>query len=166
MTVAVRPATASDAADLERLIRALAAFDGVPERVRFTRAQLAAALSGAAPRLHALVAERGGVVLGFVSYTVDFAIWTGGEIVRVDDLFVTGTCRGQGIGRRLLAAVADLALARGAAACWEVEPANAAAQAFYRSLGVELRPKIAARWWPDAMAAFRNTPAATGRRTP
>ena len=165
MSVAVRPATVADAPAIDRLIRALAAHDGVSERVRFTQPQLAAALSGPAPRLSALVAERGGVVLGFVSYTVDFAIWTGGEIVRMDDLFVTATCRGQGIGRRLLSAVADTALARGAAVCWEVEPDNAAAQAFYRSLGVELRPKIAARWWPDAMKAFRDAEAANGRPT-
>jgi ribosomal protein S18 acetylase RimI-like enzyme len=111
-------------------------------------------LAGDPPKLHVLVAEDTSGMLGFVSYTIDYTIWTGSETIRVDDLFVMNSARGMGIGRLLMARVAEVAVVRGASARWEVEPENVSAQRFYEGLGVLIRRKLVARWSRKAMAEW------------
>jgi GNAT superfamily N-acetyltransferase len=146
----IRNATAADAAEIDRMIRDLVAYEGTGTPT-FTVEQLATALSGTPPRLHALVAEDDEGLIGFVSYTIDFAIWTGGDVIRVDDVFVRARARGTGAGTRLMLRIAELALAGGMTCRWEIEPVNLGAQHFYGTLGVNLREKIVARWSEAAM---------------
>ncbi len=149
----IRNATAADAAEIELMIRELVAFEGGPGELAFTVEQLAAALSGASPRLRAIVAEDADGPVGFVSYTIDFAIWTGGDVIRVDDVFVRERARGSGTGTRLMLGIAEIAVARGMTCRWEIEPSNLGAQHFYGTLGVEIRDKKVARWGKAAMRA-------------
>jgi GNAT superfamily N-acetyltransferase len=147
----IRNATAADAAEIEHMIRDLVAYEGNVGTPAFGVEQLAAALSGDPPRLRALVAEDDAGLAGFVSYTIDFAIWTGGDVIRVDDVFVRVRARGTGAGSALMLRIAELALAGGMLCRWEIEPANLGAQYFYGTLGVDLREKIVARWGEAAM---------------
>jgi GNAT superfamily N-acetyltransferase len=147
----VRNAMAADAAEIEHMIRDLVAYEGNRSALAFGVEELAAALSGSPPRLHALVAEDGEGLVGFVTYTIDFAIWTGGDVIRVDDVFVRARARGSGAGTRLMLRIAELALAGGMTCRWEIEPVNLGAQHFYGTLGVDLREKIVARWGEAAM---------------
>ena len=133
------------------LIRLLAAYEGHAAEVRFSDSQLRRALSGDRPRLHALLAERDSEVVGMLTYTVDFAIWEGSEVVRVDDVFISETARRKGVGTAMFDGLARICAATGMTARWEIEPENASAQAFYRSLGVDIRPKIVARWSEHAI---------------
>jgi GNAT superfamily N-acetyltransferase len=149
----VRNATAADAAEIERMIRDLVAYEGNIGTPAFGVEQLAAALSGSPPRLRAVVAEDDGGLIGFVSYTIDFAIWSGGDVLRIDDVFVRERARGSGAGTRLMLRIAELALAGGMTCRWEIEPANLGAQYFYGTLGVDLREKVIARWSETAMRA-------------
>lgn len=149
----IRDATAADAAEIERMIHELVAYESHTGTLAFSVAQLAAALSGSAPRLRALVAEDDDGLIGFVSYTIDFAIWTGGDVIRVDDVFVRERARGSGAGTRLMLRIAELALAGGMTCRWEIEPANLGAQYFYGTLGVDVREKMIARWSEAAMRA-------------
>jgi GNAT superfamily N-acetyltransferase len=149
----IRDATAADAAEIERMIRDLVAYEGNTGALAFSVEQLAAALSGNPPRLRALVAEDSGGLTGFVSYTIDFAIWTGGNVIRVDDVFVRERARGSGAGTHLMLRIAELALAGGMTCRWEIEPANLGAQYFYGTLGVDIREKMVARWGETAMRA-------------
>jgi GNAT superfamily N-acetyltransferase len=149
----VRNATAADAAEIERMIRDLVAYEGNTGTPAFTVEQLVAALSGDTPRLRALVAEDGKGLIGFVSYTIDFAIWTGGDVIRIDDVFIRERARKSGVGRRLMLRIAELALAGNMTCRWEIEPANLGAQYFYGTLGVDLREKMVARWSAGAMRA-------------
>jgi ribosomal protein S18 acetylase RimI-like enzyme len=155
--VKIRKASKADAENVNLLIRQLAAFEGTSDEVGFTVEDLAQALASDPPRLHVLVAEDASGMLGFVSYTIDFTIWTGSETIRVDDLFLASNARGLGIGRRLMTRVAAVAVARGASARWEVEPENVAAQSFYEGLGVRLRRKLVARWSHDAMVGWLSS---------
>ena len=148
-TVTIRAAAPSDAADIAAMIRELAEHEGVTEALAFSVEQLQRALEGG--RLRAVIAEDSDGAAGFVSYTIDFAIWGGGDILRVDDVFVRSRARGRGVGRRLMTEIAQLALEGGMIARWEIEPANLPAQKFYRGLGVAIRDKIIARWSLDAM---------------
>jgi GNAT superfamily N-acetyltransferase len=149
----VRDATAADAAEIERMIRDLVAYEGNTGKAAFSVEQLAAALSGNSPRLRALVTEDDGGLTGFVSYTIDFAIWTGGDVIRIDDVFVRERARGSGAGTALMLRIAELALAGGMTCRWEIEPSNLGAQYFYGTLGVEVREKMVARWNEAAMRA-------------
>jgi GNAT superfamily N-acetyltransferase len=150
-TTEIRAAVPSDAPVLAAMIEELAVHEGTSGELRFTVDQLRAALSGKNPRLHALLAVDDGQVRGAVTYTIDFAIWTGGEIIRVDDVFVRASSRSAGVGRRLMEAVAVNCVGRGVPARWEVEPENRRARRFYERLGVEIREKLVARWNDAAM---------------
>jgi GNAT superfamily N-acetyltransferase len=151
--VKIRDATAADAAALDSMIRELAAHEGHAGQLAFTVDQLAQALSGNPPRLRAVIAEDAGEAVGFVTYTIDHVIWTGGDVIRVDDVFVREQARGTGTGTRLMLRIAELAIAGGMSSRWEIEPANLRAQRFYESLGVEIQDKKVARWSRPAMQA-------------
>ncbi|HKU99625.1 MAG TPA: GNAT family N-acetyltransferase [Vineibacter sp.] len=152
--VSVRNAGPADAAAIAAMIRELAAYEGMAQDVGFSTPQLQRALTGDPPRLHVLVAEDADGPLGFVSYTIDFAIWTGTDVLRVDDVFVSSRARRRGVGRLLMARIAALATAAGMSARWELETKNHAAQQFYKGLGVSLRDKMVARWDLAAMRAL------------
>ncbi|MEQ1954006.1 GNAT family N-acetyltransferase [Mesorhizobium sp. CN2-181] len=147
MSFKTRDATSTDASHVDRLLRSLADFEGVSDDLTFTLADIERALSESG-QFHALVAECQGQVAGCVTYTWDFAIWSGGTILRVDDLIVDEKYRGVGVGTALMRALAERALERGAKMRWEVEPSNENALKFYARLGVTLRNKIVARWSP------------------
>ncbi len=149
----IRDATAADAAALDSMIRELAAYEGHTDELAFTVDRLAQALSGDPPRLRALIAEDAVGAVAFVTYTVDYAIWTGADVVRVDDVFVRERARRTGAGTRLMLRIAVLSIAGGMSSRWEIEPANLRAQRFYESLGVEIRDKKVARWNRAAMQA-------------
>lgn len=163
--ISVRNATPADAGVLDDMIRQLAAHEGAADLISYSQDQLATALAGNPPRLHAILAEDADGIHGFVTYTIDFSIWNGGDILRVDDVFVRGGARRRGIGRQMMMRIADLALAGGMIARWEIEPVNVAAQKFYRSLGVTIRDKIVARWERSAMVTARNHPDGQPRET-
>ena len=142
----IRNAVPADASAIREMIHELVEFEGIGAVPAFTVDQLAQALIDPPGRSHAAVAEDADGAAGFVSYTVDFAIWTGRDVVRIDDVFVKERARGRGVGRALMLYVADIAICRGLTCRWEIEPANGRAQRFYHNLGVEIHDKKVARW--------------------
>ena len=56
-----------------------------------------------------LLAERDGGPVGYVSAVRRLHLWTGGDVLALDDLYVRPGHRDAGIGRRLMAALAALA---------------------------------------------------------
>jgi GNAT superfamily N-acetyltransferase len=147
----IRDATPADATAIKLMIRELIAYEGTQHEVTFSVEQLASALGGDAPRLRGLIAEDGEGIAGFATYTADFAIWTGGDVLRIDDLFVRERARGAGAGSALMARIAEIALDNSMSCRWEIEVSNTRAQRFYSTLGVEVRDKKVARWSPIAM---------------
>lgn len=147
----IRAAEERDAPAIAAMMRELAVYEGTESDVSFSVEQLRAGLSGHPPKLKVLLAEDEDGLAGFASYTIDFAIWTGGDVLRVDDVFISEHRRRHGIGRALMRRIASIAVAAGMAARWEVEVGNVNAQQFYRGLGVELREKLVARWSREAM---------------
>lgn len=150
---ALRTATHEDAAILDALIRDLAAHEKASDLIAFSVDQVAAALAASPPRLNAILAEDSTGPLGFITYTVDFAIWNGGDIIRVDDLFVVERARRKGVGRLLMLEIAKIALEMNVITRWEIEPVNLPAQAFYRGLGAYIRDKVVAHWDNASMKA-------------
>nr|SBO97081.1 acetyltransferase, GNAT family [Nonomuraea gerenzanensis] len=79
-----------------------------------------------------------------MSWLVRVSLWSGGDYLALDDLFVADGERGDGAGERLMRAVAEAAAGR--VIRWEVAAANVAAQRFYQRIGAELIPKLICRW--------------------
>jgi ribosomal protein S18 acetylase RimI-like enzyme len=140
--ITLRRAVAADVPVIHAMLRELAAADGV------TPGAMAADLQrhgfGARPLFQVILAEAADEALGMVLFYPDFSTLRGRPGVMVQDLFIAGTARRRGLGRRLLAA----ALAAGAD--WEaayltlmVERGNVEAQGFYRQIGFQDRGSYA-----------------------
>lgn len=133
----IRPARPTDAAAILALIRALARFERAEHRVRATEADLLRDGWGPERRFEALVAEWRGAVVGFALFFTNYSTWEGQAGLFLEDLFVDPDARGHGLGRRLLAAVAATAVARGCPRLdFNVLHWNPARD-FYAKLGVE-----------------------------
>ncbi|TMR11323.1 GNAT family N-acetyltransferase [Nonomuraea turkmeniaca] len=98
------------------------------------------------PEITYLIAERGGRAIGYVSWLERVSLWSGGEYLALDDLYVCSGERGQGVGEQLMQAVSDAS--EGKVIRWEVAEANVAAQRFYERIGASLATKKICRWQP------------------
>ncbi|KAE8765818.1 GNAT family N-acetyltransferase [Georgenia thermotolerans] len=159
--VVVRRATPADAATVHTLVREIAAHEDSLDHVRVTAARWTELLER--DDVVVLLAERAGRALGYTSAVRRLHLWTGGDVLAVDDVYVRPGERDAGLGRRLLTAMAGLADPDGLTLTWGVEPDNAAAQRFYARLGATLRAKVLAGWTPAAYRRCLATPAAVTR---
>jgi GNAT superfamily N-acetyltransferase len=113
-SVVIRPATAADARIIVDLIRELAIYEKEPlSSVKVTEADILRDGFGPAPRFECLLVEAAGRPAGFALYFHNYSTWEGRAGIYVEDVFVSEWARGRNIGRRLLAAIAGLAEARG-----------------------------------------------------
>jgi GNAT superfamily N-acetyltransferase len=77
-------------------------------------------------------------LLGYACLYWHFTSLVPAETVLMNDLFVTETARGQGVGRALIEASADIARNRGAHHLeWATAPNNETAQRLYDATGAE-----------------------------
>lgn len=134
----IRAAAPSDVADIHTLIVALAEYERARDRVVATEADLMRALFDEGASVHAYVALKGTQCVGFALYFVSYSTWTGRHGLWLEDLFVLPACRGEGIGKALLATLATRAVERGYTRLeWNVLDWNEPALRFYRSLQAE-----------------------------
>jgi GNAT superfamily N-acetyltransferase len=112
-SVTIREATGRDAGTIVRLVRELAAFEGRSAEVRITEADvLRDGVSGRAC-FECLLAEVDGTALGFVLFLHNYSTFQGRPGIFVEDLYVAERARRHGVGRRLLARLAQIAIERG-----------------------------------------------------
>lgn len=85
-----------------------------------------------------LGARRGGRVVGYACLYWHFSSTQAKETVLMNDLFVEESARGQGVGRALIEATAEVARERGVPSIeWSTAPDNHTAQRLYDSTGAE-----------------------------
>ena len=135
--IAIRFATPDDAGLLLQLIRELGAYERAPSAVVATDEDLRRFGFGPERQFEALLAFLDGEPAGFALFHPRFSTWLGRPGVYLEDLYVTQTARGKGVGRRLMTRLAAVAVERG----WEridfqVLDWNPA-RGFYRRLGLE-----------------------------
>jgi ribosomal protein S18 acetylase RimI-like enzyme len=148
--VSIRRATPADASDVAAMVAEIAAHEEQAEHVHVDDGQWRTLL--ARPDVVVLLAERGGAAVGYVSAVRQLHLWTGGDVLNLDDLYVRPGHRDAGVGRRLMAALAATAAPEQLLIRWGMEVDNVDAQRFYRRIGATLRPKVLAAWTPSAYA--------------
>ncbi|WP_235844231.1 GNAT family N-acetyltransferase [Crenobacter intestini] len=143
MSVTVRLADLSSAAERELLVALTDVYardpmgGGAPLPAD-TRARLADALLQYADRLFVLVAEEDGQAVGHALCVEGFSSFKAAGTCNLHDLSVAPRARGQGVGRRLLAAAEAEAARRGLCrVTLEVRPDNETGRALYASAGFE-----------------------------
>ena len=134
----IRPATPDDLPAIEKLIRDLAEYEKLAHAVTLSSAELRAHLFGPRPYAEVLLAEDAGEVVGFALFFHNYSTFRGKPGVYLEDLFVIPEARGKGFGKKLLAALAKLAVERDCARVeWSVLNWNTPSIEFYKSLGAK-----------------------------
>jgi len=155
----IRPAAPRDVRDLMAMIRALADYERLSHLVVADEHSLDSALFGERPGAEAIIAREttaGGQAVGFALFFHTFSTFLGRRGLWLEDLFVYPGFRKRGIGRALLAAVAQVARDRECGRFeWAVLDWNVPAIDFYESMGATLLPEWRlARVTGDALHRF------------
>jgi GNAT superfamily N-acetyltransferase len=153
--VTLRPATRADVPTILGLIRGIAEYERLSHEVEATEALLREHGFGRRRVFEAILAERDGRALGFALYFYAFSTFKARPTLYLEDLFVVPAERRNGIGSRLLARLAQIAVERKCGRMeWSVLDWNTPARDLYFKLGA----KAMEEW-----TVFRMTPDAFGR---
>ena len=140
MSLAIRAARPADSALIFALVRELAAYEKLSAEVDATEQAIAAALFCEAPRLFCEIAVWNGEAAGFSTWFLNYSTFRGSHGIYIEDLFVRPAYRGRGIGKGLMASLAQRCIHEGYGRCeWAVLGWNAPSIAFYKSIGAQLR---------------------------
>jgi GNAT superfamily N-acetyltransferase len=136
LDLTIAPALVEDVPTILRLIRALGAYEELTHEIVATEDELRRWLFGDKPAAEVLVARVGSDAIGFALFFQNFSTFLARPGLYLEDLFVVPEWRGRGVGRRLLATLASLAVARGCGRFeWSVLEWNTPAIEFYRRAG-------------------------------
>ncbi len=98
--------------------------------------RLREALLGETPLLETLILEMDGRVAGFCTFHTSFSTYRGQPGLFLEDLYVRADHRKQGLGERLMTALAKIARRRSChRIVWNVPEDDEPVQRFYRGLG-------------------------------
>ncbi|HPE32362.1 MAG TPA: GNAT family N-acetyltransferase [Parvularculaceae bacterium] len=135
-TIVIRPATKEDASVIHDMVVALARDTGKMALVTSSVEDIARDGFGAAPAFEALIAEKNGAPVGLALFFPEYSTWRGRRGVYLQDLFVDGSVRGEGVGAKLIAALAARGARDGAVYMrLAVDDKNDSAAKFYDRLG-------------------------------
>ena len=162
---ALRNAEAVDMSAVMRLLHGLAEYEHLTVTAR--EDDLAAALFGTSPRLHAALAEMDGVAVGLAVWFYTYGTFAGRPNLYVEDVFVEPAARGRGIGRACFRHMAREAARAGCLRMeWSVLNWNAPARRFYAGLGAEtVTDWSVLRLTGDALAALADEAPACGEKS-
>ena len=142
--IRIAPARREDVPAILRLIEALAEYEKLTHQMVATEADLREAIFGERPSVEVVLAcaEAPGTAstpVGFALFFHNFSTFLGRPGLYLEDLFVVPEWRGRGVGRRLLAHLARLAVERNCGRMeWSVLDWNEPAIGFYRRLGASV----------------------------
>jgi len=135
--VEVRAGTPADVPLLLSFIRKMAAFEKLT--ISATEESLHTALFGEASAARTLLAFVDGKPIGYATYFFSFTSLMGRRALWLDDLFINLDFRGKGIGKALMAYLANIAVQNQCARFeWIVLDWNTSAIEFYKRLGADV----------------------------
>ncbi|HEY5216340.1 MAG TPA: GNAT family N-acetyltransferase [Pseudolabrys sp.] len=139
MSLSIRAAQPADATLIFALVCELADYENLQAEVTATPEALAEALFAPEPRLFCDIAEWNGEPAGFAVWFLNYSTFRGRHGLYVEDLYVRPELRGRGIGKGLMARLAQHCVARHLARFeWAVLAWNAPSIAFYQSIGAQV----------------------------
>ncbi|HLP07721.1 MAG TPA: GNAT family N-acetyltransferase [Opitutaceae bacterium] len=152
--LALRAATPTDAVLLCDFVRELAEFEGLSHECAVTPEAMAEFVLGPRRCAAAIIAELDGAPAGFALYYRTFSTFAAKPGIYLEDLYVRPDFRKRGIGRALLAAVAEIAHGRSAGRLeWTALKWNSKALALYAAVGAKpMEEWTLLRMAPDAIS--------------
>lgn len=132
----VRPARITDAAQIVQFIAALAAYEKLSHEAKASQADIERDLFGADPRVFCEIAEWVGQPVGLALWFYTYSTFQGRHGIWLEDLFVDPAMRGKGIGKAMLASLAQRCVAEGLGRFeWWVLDWNEPSIEFYKAQG-------------------------------
>lgn len=139
-SITIRPATEQDVPLIQGFIRDLARYEHLEHEMVATEEGLRKTLFGERRYAEVVFACVGDDPVGFALFFHNYSTFLGKPGIYLEDLFVRPEARGRGIGKRLLAWLAQTAVARDCGRLeWAVLDWNEPSIGFYRSLGAILK---------------------------
>jgi len=156
MSLTIRPAVRTDAAQILAFITELAEYERARHEVVATLADIAHSLFDEGSTVRSLMCERDGRAVGFAVYFYSYSTWLGRNGIYLEDLYVTPEQRGDGAGRQLLRHIAREAVANNCGRLeWSVLDWNEPAIGFYQKVGAEAQGEwVRYRLDGEKLAAF------------
>jgi GNAT superfamily N-acetyltransferase len=115
ISVNVREARPEDSEAMVHMVKALAEYQGVKQRVTAKADDFRRDGFGVDRKFEALIAERNGQPVGLALFQTFYASWDGSAALLITDLFVDEAVRGTGVGFNLVREVGRIAKERGCA---------------------------------------------------
>jgi GNAT superfamily N-acetyltransferase len=141
--IEVRPIRPGEGKALWEMLHALAASHNFLDNFQPTPEGLEAALFGPGSIVGCLLAECDGELAGCAFWHRSFSTFRGCEVMYLEDLSVLPAFQKRGVGRKLLEAVARLAVEKGYPSIfWVMMDWNEAGRALYSSVGAEIEPGV------------------------
>ncbi|HZG64016.1 MAG TPA: GNAT family N-acetyltransferase [Rubrobacteraceae bacterium] len=134
--IGLRTATERDVPLILSFVRELAEYERLSHEVVATEELLRASLFGERPAAEVVIGNYGDEPAGFALFFHNFSTFLGRPGIYLEDLYVTPSLRGRGVGRAMLAYLAKLAKKRDCGRLeWSVLDWNAPAIKLYKSIG-------------------------------
>ncbi len=141
MEVKFRKAGKEDIGLILQFITELARYEKMEDEVVATEESLADSLFGVKPAAEVIFALTEDIEAGFVLFFHNYSTFLGKPGIYIEDLYVKPEFRAKGIGRKLLAYIAGLAIERSCGRVeWWVLNWNPA-RSFYEALGARAMDK-------------------------
>ena len=134
----IRPGTSDDLPQALALIKELAEYEREPDAVETAVEDMIRDGFGERPVFEFFVAEEGEIIIGLALYYYSYSTWKG-RCLYLEDLIVTQSHRGRGVGRGLFDKVLEKAKKEDVRrVVWQVLDWNTPAIEFYKSLGAAM----------------------------
>ena len=134
--IALRTATERDVPLILSFVRELAEYERLSHEVVATEELLRASLFGERQAAEVVIGNYGDEPAGFALFFHNFSTFLGRPGIYLEDLYVTPSLRGRGVGRAMLAYLAKLAKKRDCGRLeWSVLDWNEPAIKLYKSIG-------------------------------
>ena len=110
--VTLRPASREDAETIAHLIRELADYEKLLDEAKAGPEDILRDGFGARPFFECLLAEVAGEAVGFALFFPNYSTFEGRPGLYLEDLYVAPRARGLGVGRKMIARLAAIAIER------------------------------------------------------
>ncbi len=133
--ITIRKAQASDCPQMLELVKELARYEKAPDEVTVSMDEFIDAGFGDSPVWEAFVAETDGRIVGISLFYIRYSTWKGRRLY-LEDIVITESMRGNGIGKRLFDRTLELCKERQySGMVWQVLDWNEPAINFYKKYG-------------------------------